>query len=494
MARERMSSVDTAWLRMDSPRNLMMIVGVDVFDRPMRPAELRGLLRRRLLKFARFRQKVVTDAAGSWWVDDPQFDLDHHLQSVKLAAPGDDVTLQALVAEKACEPLDPARPLWQFHLVQNYRGTSALIVRIHHCIADGIALIGVLMTLTDRGDGQPADGDGGQGDEPDDGNCGDLLDEDAVQSNPWKPYLTPLTRGAIGAIQATGTVWEKALGVIAQPERLSGYGRAGGRVVKDALSIALMPDDSATRLKGVPGERKVIAWNEPLPLTEVKLVSRALGASINDVLLSCVAGALRDYLLTHGDRVDGCEIRAMVPVNLRPLDQTGDLGNRFGLVPLTLPVGIANPIARLIEVHRRMEELKGGYQAVLAFGLLAVVGNTPRTVQSFVLETLARKATAVMTNVPGPQQPLYMAGARLSRMMFWVPQSGDVGMGVSILSYDGGVQFGLITDAGLCPDPQVIIDGFAVEFERLVLTLALLDPVLYGTSPDPRRIEEALFR
>lgn len=489
MARERMSSVDTAWLRMDSPRNLMMIVGVDVFDRPMRPAVLRSLLRRRLLKFARFRQKVVTDAAGSWWVDDAQFDIDHHLQTVKLAAPGDDATLQALVAEKACEPLDPARPLWQFHLVQNYRGTSALIARIHHCIADGIALIGVLMTLTDRGDGRPVDGDGGQDDEH-----GGPPDGDAVQSNPWKPYLTPLTRGAIGAIQATGTLWEKALGVLAQPERLGGYGQAGGRFVKDALSIALMPDDSATRLKGVPGGRKVIAWNEPLPLAEVKLVSRALGASINDVLLSCVAGALRDYLLTHGDGVDGCEIRAMVPVNLRPLDQTGDLGNRFGLVPLTLPVGIANPIARLIEVRRRMDELKGGYQAVLAFGLLAVVGNTPRPVQSFVLETLARKATAVMTNVPGPQQPLYMAGARLSRMMFWVPQSGDVGMGVSILSYDGGVQFGLITDAGLCPDPQVIIDGFAVEFERLVLTLALLDPVLYGSSPDPRRIEEVLFR
>ena len=493
MARERMSSVDTAWLRMDSPRNLMMIVGVEVFDHPMRPAVLRELLSRRLLKFARFRQKVVSDAIGSWWVDDPQFDIDHHLRTVKLAAPGDDVRLQALVAEKAAEPLDPARPLWQFHLVQNYRGTSALIARIHHCIADGIALIGVLMSLTDHDDGRPADG-GGQGSEGDGGAAGEWPDRDAVQSNPWKPYLTPLTRGAIGAIHVTGTLWEKALGLVAQPERLGVYGQAGGRVVKDALSIALMPDDTTTRLKGVPGGSKAIAWNEPLQLAEVKLVSRALGASINDVLLSCVAGALRRYLLAHGDGVDGCEIRAMVPVNLRSADQTGGLGNRFGLVPLVLPVGVANPVARLIEVRRRMDELKLGYTAVLAFGLLAVVGNTPRTVQTLVLDMLARKATAVMTNVPGPQQPLYMAGARLSRMMFWVPQSGNVGMGVSILSYDGGVQFGVITDASLCPDPQVIIDGFAVEFERLVLTLALLDPALYGTPPDPQRIEEVLFR
>ena len=147
MARERMSGVDTAWLRMDSAGNLMMIVGVWVFDAPIDVDALRGRLSERLLRFDRFRQKVDVDATGHWWTDDEHFDLDHHLQLLHLPAPGSDDQLKHLVGQLASEPLDPARPLWQFHLVHGYNGTSALVARIHHCIADGIALIGVTMSL-----------------------------------------------------------------------------------------------------------------------------------------------------------------------------------------------------------------------------------------------------------------------------------------------------------------------------------------------------------
>jgi hypothetical protein len=164
----------------------------------------------------------------------------------------------------------------------------------------------------------------------------------------------------------------------------------------------------------------------------------------------------------------------MVPVNLRDPKSWKELGNKFGLVPLLLPVGIENPIARVFEVQRRMNDLKASYQAVLAMGILGLVGLAPRMLQKQALDFLAKKGTAVMTNVPGPQQPLYMAGAMIRRMMFWVPQSGDIGVGVSILSYAGGVQFGLITDKKLCPEPQRIIDRFAPEFEKLVLALCML--------------------
>jgi WS/DGAT/MGAT family acyltransferase len=206
----------------------------------------------------------------------------------------------------------------------------------------------------------------------------------------------------------------------------------------------------------------------------VKAVGRALGCSVNDVLLASVAGAIRSYLENHGEDVDGCELRAMVPVNLRDPRQWKELGNKFGLVPLLLPIGIANPIARVHEVRRRMDELKQGYTAVLSMGLLAVVGLAPRALQKQALDFLARKATAVMTNVPGPQQALYMAGARIRRVLAWVPQSGEIGIGVSILSYNGGVQFGMITDKRLCPAPQQIIDRFEPEFEKLVLALCML--------------------
>lgn len=164
----------------------------------------------------------------------------------------------------------------------------------------------------------------------------------------------------------------------------------------------------------------------------------------------------------------------MVPVNLRPLDQAWKLGNRFGLAPLVLPIGIENPIERVYAVRQRMNSLKGSYQPLLAFGVLAMSGLFIKPVQDAVLGMFAKKATAVMTNVPGPAVPLKLCGSTLRQTMFWVPASGDIGVGVSILSYGGGVQFGLITDQRLCPEPQAIIDRFEPEFEALTLLTLML--------------------
>jgi len=203
-------------------------------------------------------------------------------------------------------------------------------------------------------------------------------------------------------------------------------------------------------------------------------VGKALNCSINDVLLSCVAGAIGSYLRDKGDNVTGKEIRAMVPVNLRPLEEAYKLGNRFGLAPVVLPIGLENPVERVYEVRRRMAQLKGSMQPLLAFGLLAVAGLLIKPAQDAMLGLFARKTTAVMTNVPGPREKLKFLGATLEQSLFWVPQSGNVGLGVSILSYGGGVQFGVITDAGLCPDPQKIIDGFEPEFAKLSLLTLML--------------------
>jgi diacylglycerol O-acyltransferase / wax synthase len=163
-----------------------------------------------------------------------------------------------------------------------------------------------------------------------------------------------------------------------------------------------------------------------------------------------------------------------VPVNLRPLHQAHQLGNRFGLVPLTLPIGVANPVERVYAVRARMSDLKGSYQPLLAFGVLALSGLFIKPVQDAVINLFAKKATAVMTNVPGPGVPLKFCGATVRQVMFWVPASGDIGMGVSILSYGGGVQFGLITDAKLCPDPEQIVQRFGPEFEKLLMTTLML--------------------
>jgi hypothetical protein len=164
----------------------------------------------------------------------------------------------------------------------------------------------------------------------------------------------------------------------------------------------------------------------------------------------------------------------MVPVNLRAIDKAYQLGNQFGLAPLVLPIGLENPVERVYEVRRRMQGLKGSMQPLLAFGLLAVAGLMVKPVQEAMLGLFAKKTTAVMTNVPGPREKLTICGSTIEESLFWVPQSGTVGLGVSILSYGGGVQFGVVSDATLCPDPQHIIDQFEPEFAKLSLLTLML--------------------
>ena len=182
----------------------------------------------------------------------------------------------------------------------------------------------------------------------------------------------------------------------------------------------------------------------------MKAIGRAFDCTVNDVLMASAAGALRSYLLDRGEAIDGTTIRATVPVNLRPLEHARKLGNHFGLVFLDLPVGEWNPVRRLELVADCMSKLKGSRQAIVSFGLLAALGMAPAALQRTALELFSRKATAVATNVPGPQMPLYLAGCRLRDMMFWVPQTGSIGLGISILSYNGKVHFGLISDANWC--------------------------------------------
>jgi len=225
-----------------------------------------------------------------------------------------------------------------------------------------------------------------------------------------------------------------------------------------------------------------VAWCEPIPLDEVKAIGKALNCSVNDVLLSCVAGAIGNHLRARGDNPAGQEIRVMVPINLRPMEDAWKLGNRFGLVPLVLPIGIDNPVKRVFGVRARMNSLKGSLQPLLTFGLLSVAGLLVKPAQDALLSLFSRKTTAVITNVPGPVDKMKLCGATLEQTMFWVPQTGTVGLGVSILSYGGGVQFGVMADSTLCPEPQNIIDQFEPEFSRL-LTLTLMLP--WGAAAEP---------
>ena len=474
-----MSSVDTAWLRMDRPSNLMMICGVLILGERIALARLKSLLAERFLKFARFRQRVVQAPVGAYWETDENFDLAAHVRRVTLGGRAGKQELQALASKLMSDPLDSERPLWQFHLVERFNGGSAVIIRIHHCYADGIALIQVMLSMTS------VDRKGAAF-----GSAPPPRQRDA--DDPLAQLLEPVSGALKLGFAAGSTLLEKGVALWQDPAKAIALAEQGTALTAEIAKLASMKEDSRTRFKGTPGAVKRVAWADPIPLSEVKAIGRALGCSVNDVLLSSVAGALGSYLARHGDDVSGVTVRAIVPVNLRPPEKAWKLGNRFGLVFLDLPLGIDNPVERVYAVRANMQQLKGSYQPILAMGILAAMGAGPKLLQETLLAALAKNATAVMTNVPGPQELLHFAGAAIDSMMFWVPQSGNIGMGVSILSYNGEVQFGLVTDKGLCPDPDRVIERFAPEFDKLVLS-TLMSPWPWKVPPTGEEVREGIF-
>lgn len=478
--REKMSAVDTAWLRMDRPHNLMVICGVLLFRKRVSLVRLRKVVAERFLVFKRFKQRAVETPGGAYWQADSHFDIERHVVHTALPGRAGRKELQELVSRLATTPLDPARPMWQFHLVDNYHGGSALIARMHHSYADGIALVRVILSMTDAGpDGPPAMPFAPQ------------PRRRAAPDDAMGQWLAPLTGVMHTARKVGATLLEKGAELWSDPAKAVMLANQGTALTAELAKMALMPQDSPTRFKGKASVGKRVAWTDPLPLSEVKAIGRALGASVNDIVLSCVAGALRAYLVDKGDEVADVMMRALVPVNLRPMEKAYKLGNQFGLVFLDLPIGIENPVERLYAVRANMNALKGSYQPVLALGLLAAMGSGPKALQEVLLQALARNASSVMTNVPGPQAPLYLAGALIDGVIVWVPQSGDIGMGVSIISYNGAVQFGLITDRAFCPDPEHVSARFGDEFERLVL-VTLMAPWPRDGDLDPAEAEAVL--
>ena len=468
MTRERMSPVDVAWLRMDRPTNPMVIVGVMLFDAPVDFKRLKRVIARRFACFSRFRARPLDEIGGAWWVEDPGFNLDAHVLRAALPAPAGPAELQALVAGLTCTDLDPGRPLWEFHLIENYATGAAVVMRIHHCYADGIALMDVFMGMTDPAPGTPS------------ARRPTATAPPSASPLAWIGELPVPGAALVERALEQGGHWLSRLAELAlHPQQANELAQHGVGLVGEAIRVAMLPADPKSPLKGRLGRRKQVAWSERLPLVEVATVARAHGCTVNDVIMSTAAGAIGSYLRARGRIRADLVLRAAVPVNLRHADRPPSLGNAFGLVFLDLPVGIVDPLLRLAAVHEAMQRLKQSYQPLLMLGLLGALGLMPGRVEGAAIDLLSAKSSLVASNVPGPRQPVYLAGRRISELLFWVPQSGQLGAGISLLSYDGAVQFGLYADARRIPDPQALVTRFPAEFEKLVLA-TLLGPLLRG--------------
>lgn len=413
--------VDAAWYHMDSASNPAIVTMIATTAAPLAFARVRSVLERRLLLFERFRQRVVETGwplAAPAWEDVPDFDIDRHLHRIALPAPHDEAALLALVGQLASQPLDHALPLWQAHVVDRVGRGSALVFRYHHCIGDGLAMMSVaakVFSVPRRRVAMPA------------------------AARPRTPHATTLDT----ALEAASAVSSLA-------------------------TVLLKPADPVSPFKGRVAATQGVAWSKPVPIADARAIGATVDAKVNDVLVAATAGALRRYLLRQGVDARQATLRAMVPVNLRPAERLGLLGNAFGLVTLDLPVSAATAARRLALTKARMDALKQSPQALAMQALFDLFGRGPKVLEDVASKVFGSKASLVLTNVAGPRETVQLAGVPVERLMFCVPHPGDeLGVGISLFSYRGMATLTVMADAGLVPDPQAITQGFEREFTAL---------------------------
>ena len=471
--RRPMAPLDSIWLSMDRPNNLMVIDSVMFLAETPDWDEVIRLFETRVVeRFPVFRQHPEqAGILGSrpHWVDDEDFDLGRHFRRGRLAEPGDDAALQRYMEQHVATPLDPAHPLWEVHLLDGHGSGSAIFLRTHHALADGLALGRVLLSLTEHEDGSdgPAPATviaGVKPPPPADGAAG--------SRGGGLPSL------GLGMVRSTV---DGAMS-LATMDGLRGATRLAMRTTQ-VVSDLLLSHNPENPLSGSPGPAKRIAWTGPLPLEGAKALGRLAGATVNDVLLSAVAGALRTYQLDRG--VTPRDLLTMVPVNLRDLSVPlpPELGNDFTLIYVRFPSATAAPLARLAETKRRMDWLKGSPETVLTHLLMEFIGRVGRGLDRPVIDFFANKALGVTTNVIGPRTRLRLAGVPVEGVLGWVPGSGTHTVGVSIFTYAGTVRVGVVTDAALVPDPERLVAAFETELQQLV---SLAVPRLEA-KPRPQR-------
>lgn len=454
-----MLPADSAWLALESPRNPMTITVMMRVDGLTAP-RLREFLRVYWMAWERFRYMPVKRAPGWQWEPDPVFDLRHHLDVVL-----DHFTesaLQEWVSERLNQPMPLYRPLWKFWLAPNVEGGSVLLLRLHHCYADGVSLTGIFDRLCPTSPQQhPAVYGARQSADlsPWISAAKDRFEqllggEAAAEANTKKQSVEPENH-----LEQAGTLLDQAA-------------RNGLKLVNEFSDFLAEPADTPSDLKRPLLGQRHCRWSAPVSLHRFRSIAKATNVTINDVLLSCVAAAVRPRLGISGADLEDAVMHAAVPVDIRdrlPDDlkpEPDSLGNYFGTVFVPLPVDGESALERLYRIKQETRRLKKSWQPGIAWGLSACASLIPDALRRPLLDVFYRKASAVVSNVIGTPEARYIAGCRITEQMFWVPQAGDIGLGVSIVSYAGQVQFGVVADEAVLADPAEFLEDCLQELSE----------------------------
>ncbi len=469
----RLSTIDSTFLYVERAEQPMHIGGCMVYEGRVSRNELARLLLDRLHRLPRYRQKVVFPPftlAHPTWEDDPDFDIDHHIDEVTLPPPGDDRSMAEIGGRVYGGTLDRCHPLWKLILLQGRRdGHTAIVWKIHHAMIDGMSGVDLTMVLHDlTPDAEPS----------------------TPPATPWqaRPLPDPITllQDAVRdrVTEAAQSFTDSAFGLF-RPTEMSARTRQLTGALTTALPSLVQPAPSTPFNAPLSAERR-FAWHT-LPFADIRAIRSALGGTVNDVVLAILSGALGRYLRARGQKTDGMELRAMCPVSMRRPDERGALGNLVSIMIAPLYVGIADPAERLAAERAAMERLKSEDQAGGLYSLQQLLNGVPASWQAFagafnVPQTLFN---TVSTNVPGPQIPLYLGGRRL---LNWIPLgicSAGVGLFVAILSYDRRLTFGLTFDPLLVADGWEITDCLHDSFAELRAAAESAQPAAFAGTIGP---------
>jgi WS/DGAT/MGAT family acyltransferase len=454
---DRLTAVDAAFLAQEGPNAHMHIGAVALFEGPA-PAyeDFTNHIRGRLHLVPRYRQKLAIppfETGRPLWVDDATFNLEYHVRHTALPAPGTEEQLRALAARIHSQRLDRAKPLWELWLVQGLEdGRFALISKTHHAVVDGIAGVDLATVIFDFSPVPPP--------VPHEGE-------------PWSPQREPsgaqlAARGLVGLVRTPLALAGRAAGAVTRPQATLETAREAVEGVAEVAWAGLNPAP-ASPLNVPIGPHRRVAFVR-CELADFKRVKDTLGGTVNDVVLTVVAGGLRRWLQTRGVRVEGLELRGLVPVSTRTKDEAHQAGNRLTVMRGPLPVYIEDPVARLKVVRRAMDGLKESKQAVGAEVLTSLEQFAPPTIlaQASRLNFSTRLFNLLVTNVPGPQMPLYVLGRELQDLypVAFLPR--DHALAVAIMSYNGRLDFGLLADYDAVPDLDELAEHFAASRDEIV--------------------------
>ncbi len=454
---DRLTSTDASFLHQEGPTSHMHIGGVLIFEGPPPSfAEYVEHVRSRLHLVPRYRQKLAVpplEMGRPLWVDDPSFNLEYHVRHSALPPPGTEEQLLRMTARIASQQLDRSRPLWESWLVEGLSEDGfALIFKTHHSLVDGVSGVDLATVLFDLGRA-PAPG--------------------PAQTETWQPSPEPsavdlVLAGMRGIVRATAELAEGTLAAASRPWGTLGFMRDALEGLGEIVWAGLNPaPESPLNVEIGPHRRFALVRHQ---LADYKHIKDELGGTVNDVVLAVVSGALARWLRSRGVRTEGLEMRALVPVSVRTQDQRGTLGNRLAAMRGPLPVYIDDPIARLRFVSREMDGLKESKQAVGAATLAAVNNLAPPTIlaQASRLNFSTRLFNLIVTNIPGPQFPLYVLGRELQDLFPLAFLPRNHALAVAIMSYNGHLTYGLLADYDALEDLDVFAAGIDAALSELL--------------------------